>query len=293
MQSFCLRVADHVFCIEAARDILAGFPNYAPFVCSAPVIDPLFVLRIGDSVLPPLEGWSHFHTDKSDADMPRIEMYRRGEEWMFRISMYRDSEIVTVLLCDAAMQHVALYGEPTRFAIDNATMLFYAFTSAACHTLLFHASVVMRDHKGYLFLGHSGTGKSTHSQQWLKAFPDAVLLNDDNPVVRVLEDGSVHVYGSPWSGKTPCYKNLEAPVAALVQLAQAPQNTIAPLRPARAYPYLLSSVSGMKMLPKEMDAIYDTLALLLEHKPVFLLSCLPDTAAAQLCFTAINSYPES
>ena len=162
-------------------------------------------------------------------------------------------------------------------------MLVYAFRTTALNTLLFHSSVTVRDGKGYMFLGHSGTGKSTHSQQWMAAFPDAELLNDDNPVVRILPDETVRVYGSPWSGKTPCYKAADVPVAALVQLAQAPENKIQRLKMTQAYPYILASVSGLKLQPQMMDRLYETIAKLLELSPVYKLECLPNPDAARLC----------
>ena len=162
-------------------------------------------------------------------------------------------------------------------------MLVYAFATVGHKTLLFHSSVTVRDGLAYMFLGHSGTGKSTHSQQWKAAFPEVELLNDDNPAVRIMDDRTVRVYGTPWSGKTPCYKASSAPVAALVQLAQAPQNTITRLRMSQAYPFILASVSGLKVLPKMMDQIYESIALLLELCPVYKLECLPNPDAARLC----------
>ena len=170
-----------------------------------------------------------------------------------------------------------------RTHVDISAMLSYAFSTVEAQTLLFHSSVVIRGGKAYMFLGQSGTGKSTHSQQWLLAFDDARLLNDDNPVVRLLPDGSVRVYGSPWSGKTPCYKNEQAPVAALVQLAQAPHNEIVPLRMTQAYPYMLASVSGLKLQPQMMNRLYESIAQILERVPVYKLECLPNLEAARLC----------
>ena len=86
-----------------------------------------------------------------------------------------------------------------------------------------HASVVALDGKGYLFMGNSGTGKSTHASLWIGLFPGCELLNDDNPVVRIEEEG-VMVYGTPWSGKTACYRNQRFPVRGIVRLVQAPHN---------------------------------------------------------------------
>ena len=283
-------VANHLFAIEAEAALFDCLTNYAPF--QSPVTgnpSPLFSIRVIESEAPSLDAWSHVYTDTSDDDMPRIEMYRKEGAWLFRVSMSREGEIVSTMVCAADWSEVNLYmrTDCTRFAIDNAAMLVYAFATADKKTLLFHSSVTVREGYGYMFLGHSGTGKSTHSRQWKAAFPDAELINDDNPAVRI-ENGVVRVYGTPWSGKTPCYKNTSAPVAALVQLAQAPQNEIHRLRMTQAYPYILASVSGLKVLPEMMDRLYESIAELLELTPVYKLECLPNEEAAELCYAEIN-----
>ena len=280
------QVADFYFAIEAENAYFAPLTNYAPFLSALPENEsPLFTIRVMDALMPSSEGWEHLYTDRSDDDMPRIEMYQKEDAWLFCVSMYRDSEIVSVMQCSKDWSEVLLYAQApyARFAIDNAAMLVYAFATADKKTLLFHSSVTMLNGVGYMFLGHSGTGKSTHSKQWQAAFPESELLNDDNPVVRILPDESVRVYGSPWSGKTPCYKKESAPVGALVQLAQAPENKISLLRMTQAYPYILASVSGLKVLPDMMDRLYESIAKLLERKPVYKLECLPNPDAARLC----------
>jgi hypothetical protein len=279
------RVGDFVFAIEAKEEQLSQLTNYAPFLTDETEQTDLFIIHVSDQPIPEVQGWDHVYTDRSDDDMPRIEMYRRADEWLFRISMYRESEVVCAMQCSADWSKVDLFLMPsvTRFAIDNAAMLVYAFATADKKALLFHSSVTVLNGRAYMFLGHSGTGKSTHSQQWKAAFPESHLLNDDNPVLRVLPDGKVQVYGSPWSGKTPCYNNESAPVGALVQLAQAPENKITRLKMTQAYPYILASVSGLKVLPHMMDRIYESIAALLEISPVYRLECLPNPDAARLC----------
>ena len=59
-------------------------------------------------------------------------------------------------------------GKHTKMAIDNALMVLFALATADQHTVLFHAAVVSHQGKGYMFLGPSGTGKSTHARLWLK-----------------------------------------------------------------------------------------------------------------------------
>ncbi len=149
-----------------------------------------------------------------------------------------------------------------------------------------HAAVVVHEGAARLFLGHSGTGKSTHARQWLAQYHTAYLLNDDNPILRVDENGKVWVYGSPWSGKTPCYRNERVPVAGIVQLEQAPKNEIRTLSPSHAYAYMLSSCSGLKVLHEAMDGLHDTISKIVLGVPMLKLRCLPDKAAAELCYNA-------
>lgn len=70
------------------------------------------------------------------------------------------------------------------------------------HSIAIHSSVIVHSGRAVLFLGESGTGKSTHTRLWREHIPGAQLLNDDSPIVRVVE-GVPTVFGSPWSGKHP------------------------------------------------------------------------------------------
>lgn len=276
---------------------LDAVSNYAPFRYhpEEEVSSPLFRLHIDQPS--PYEGQTAepFYTDQSEIDMPRIEVYRIGSEALsFRIAPSREADICCCMTTTADFSEAWLSTADPRlwtFSVNNAAMLLFAFASVHTGTLEMHASVVKRQGKGYLFLGKSGTGKSTHSRQWLAAFSDATLLNDDNPVLRVYEqDGKVSawVYGSPWSGKTPCYINDGVPVGGIVKLNQAPHNEVHIMRLPEAYAYILSSSSGMKIIPETMDKIYATIARLVENQPVHAMDCLPDADAARVCWHAVS-----
>ena len=126
------------------------------------------------------------------------------------------------------------------FSVSNAMMLLYTFCTTPFDTLMVHASVIAHAEGGYMFLGKSGTGKSTHSRLWLSHIQDTELLNDDNPVIRMV-DGQAYIYGTQWSGKTPCYKNRCLPLKAVVRLSQAPYNRIERLKPLQSYASLMPS----------------------------------------------------
>lgn len=265
--------------------------NYAPFLEENG--EPVFSLDvvIGTDYIVPADAVL-VYTDRSDEDMPRIELYRSGENWIIGVSKWREAPLCCYITADSHFCKATLRVLPDcndyRFAIDNAAMLLYAFATADKATLEMHASVTVKDGMAQLFLGHSGTGKSTHSRLWQEAYEDAWLLNDDNPVLRLLPSGEVCVYGSPWSGKTPCYKNQSTPVRGIVKLEQAPHNEIRLLRLPEAYAYMLSSSSGLKILPEMMDCLYDTISRVIQIVPVYGLKCLPDTDAARLCHDTLT-----
>lgn len=145
-----------------------------------------------------------------------------------------------------------------------------------------HSSTVKYDGKAYLFLGKSGTGKSTHSRLWLKNFPGSILLNDDNPMVRKV-NGEWRAYGSPWSGKTACYVNDYAPVKGIVRLNQAPENRFTRLSGIQAWIALFPSCSIIRQDTGLYSRLTNSLNALVCEVPVATLDCLPNDDAAKTC----------
>jgi len=214
-----------------------------------------------------------------------------GGGYQYRLTWERDLSACSVMDTNSDFSQVRVFLDGTsffkRYSFNNFLMIAYAFAAASEGILLIHSSVIMHKGKGYLFSGKSGTGKSTHSRLWLENIEDTELLNDDNPVVR-LENGKVFVYGSPWSGKTPCYKNKSVPVGAFVRLSQKPKNEIAQCGTALAYASLLPSFSNMIWDDRVNDAIATSISKIVISCPVYKLGCLPNREAAFLCHDTIG-----
>jgi len=172
--------------------------------------------------------------------------------------------------------------------LNTAIMLMYTYATASLDTLLLHSSVVRHNGKACLFFGKSGTGKSTHARLWVENIPGCDLINDDNPVARYI-DGKCYVYGSPWSGKTPCYRNTFSEIRALVRLEQAPQNSITQIAGLDAYASLLSSSSSIKWIRADMDKHVRMVEKLIINLPSYHLKCLPDQEAAMVCLSAVEA----
>lgn len=197
-----------------------------------------------------------------------------------------DNRLASAMITSPDFKHctVSLFGDTNdnSFGLGNAMMIAFTFSSASVGVLLMHASVIKHKEKGYLFLGKSGTGKSTHSKLWLRWIEDSELLNDDNPAVRFMPNGEVWVYGTPWSGKTPCYKNQQCPIGGIVRLEQYGQNLIEQLTPLRAFGSILSSCSTMMWDKYSYTDITHTIDKIAQITPAYHLRCLPNKEAAEL-----------
>lgn len=280
-------VGGHVFSVSGGEEFLALMENYAPFHCDTDVTDGerAFSLTIGGSEVPLYSEELRQEEEGQEivcgktADGKAVFEFRWWNEiagWLVCSPDYREGRLLTT-------------GRYTKMAVDNALMVLYALATAASGTVLFHAAVVSHEGKGYMFLGPSGTGKSTHARLWLKYIDGTALVNDDNPVVRLADDGLPVVYGSPWSGKTPCYRNVSYPLGGIVLLSQAPYNKIHRLGGIHAYASLVASISGKRWDSRVADGLHATENALASTVPVWHLECLPDEEAAKLCHAQINN----
>jgi len=172
------------------------------------------------------------------------------------------------------------------FGLNNALMLIFAFAGSFKQTLLIHASLVRHKGYGYAFIAKSGTGKSTHVSLWLKHIPECDLMNDDNPIVRIL-DGKAYIYGSPWSGKTPCYRNIKAPLGAITRIDRADINSVEKLNPIESFASLLPSCSSMKWDKEIFNNVCNTITKVIETTGIYVVHCLPNREAAIICHDSI------
>ena len=281
-------VAGHRFDVVMPEHHLAWkeMASYEPFM-SEDEGDSIFVAEMVDA-MPDTHDKQKVTVSCESPAQPRIELYEWQGQWLMEMAPMMDAPVRAYMITDKAFRKARfrVLGS-MRFSLHTVMMLMFAFATARKNTLLMHASVTLKDGKGYLFLGKSGTGKSTHSQLWINNIEGCELLNDDNPVLRVGDDGMVRVYGSPWSGKTPCYRNLNAPVGAIVDLHQAKANKIRRLSLVEAYAAMYVSFSGYRFIKEMADGLHATNEKVVSTVPCYGLECLPDAEAAFLCFNTV------
>ncbi len=277
-------VADFSFAVTLTeeRDLDMLLPSFRSFRSGAPAEGEKLFELVEHASLPARE--ADVLLDEDSNDMGHTLLYRTPSG--YRIEFDYDGGPVHVVETDAGFDDVrAMVRWDDRFARTAlCSMLRIVFAQAIIPHggLSMHSSVVVNEGQAFMFMGKSGTGKSTHSRLWLNHIEGSWLLNDDNPIVRVTGE-EVVVYGSPWSGKTPCYRNESAPVAGIVRLKQAPRNRFRVCEDIAAFSAVLPGCSVLRQDMRLHEALCETLAELTERTLVGELECLPDREAAEVC----------
>lgn len=262
--------------------------SYMPFVTEPTNDAPDVTLTVKSGYERAAEGMNPVSSGMNDLGEARL--YHNGGEYAVDLLPHPSSSFRTMHISeDFTTGRLQLQGDRyAAFTVDSMLRILYSQAVVLHHGFMLHSAAVVRDGKAVLFMGKSGTGKSTHAQLWLREFAGTSLLNDDNPVVRVSADGTVTVYGSPWSGKTPCYRNAEAPVEAMVRLEQAPVNRYTELSNIDAFVAVLPGVSVITHSRKLYGEACNSVVEALKRVKVGKLECTPEPSAAYECQKGIS-----
>lgn len=290
---YYFRVAGLLFSVALPDgwDVETILPSFHPFRCKT--------CSEGETIFRILATTQSFADDgkrtelleDSPNDIGRTRLFRSTDGYCVEINNdTTQNGLVHTIITDPNFESATAYIRPEDSSMGAvlSSMVRFLFAQAVLkHDGVFvHASCVSMEGNSYLFLGKSGTGKSTHARQWLQAFPDCRLLNDDNPALRI-EDGKVMVYGTPWSGKTSCYKNEGYPVAGIARLRQAKTNSFSPLEGPEIFAALLPSCSAIRQDAGLLEALYCTLIQIAEQVTVGCMECLPNIDAARVCYNSL------
>ena len=284
MTTLYYKVADFRFSVQvpAVVDMVGMLPSFQSFRCEEEG-EELFRMEAYHISLPEDETAVFLEESANDMGYTRLMRTESG----YRLSIrYTEQGIEHVMQTNrrfSAVQAAIDWSDPYAGMV-LCSMLRMAYSLAVVYhrAVSIHASVVCLDSKAYLFMGKSGTGKSTHAALWVKAFEGCELLNDDNPTIRLTDEG-VMIYGTPWSGKTPCYKNRSCSLVGMVRLRQAKQNRFMRQEDIAAFITILPGCSVIRKDKEQSDALYATLIEMTGNVRIGVLDCLPDQEAAWVC----------
>lgn len=151
---------------------------------------------------------------------------------------------------------------------------------------MLHSSAVELDGRAYLFSAPSGTGKSTHTEQWLRLFGErARIINDDTPAICVV-DGNILAFGTPWSGKSDLNINVGVPLQGICMLERSTENFIEPLSADKAVFGILNQ-TVRPPIESGMDCLLSLIDEVVNRIPMWRMGCNISTAAAQTAYDAM------
>ena len=274
------KVAGHTFAVSSQAGFFELMGNYEPFECVGG--EPLFSLTVECDVVP-----EYTEEYRQEEGMYMICGHDALGNYVVEFENRAKSKGYLICSKDCREGRIIMMSDISTTIFEHLLILMYALATAGSDTLVLHAVAVSCEGKGYLLLGHGGTGKSTHARLWLLNVEGTKLVNDDFPVVR---DGMV--YGSPWLCKTPCYRNVSVPIGGIVMLSQASYNKMRRLSGIEAYVNLYESVYNRPWYRCITEDIAkdqrQTMNKLVSTVPMWHLECLPDEAAARLCYETIT-----
>lgn len=294
-KSYTYCIADFRITISFSKDgindkhLIPSFDVFQQTDADNNTQETLFSLTVDDTLKPaPKEQRTRIRTfDTGNGDTVVDRLADGGYQYIIKNIQGNGC---CLLLADKDFKHCrcALNGNfnMRNFGLNNALMLIFAFNSCRRQTLLIHASLVRHKGKGYAFIAKSGTGKSTQVSMWLRHIPECDMMNDDNPIIRIV-DGQPIIYGSPWSGKTPCYRNVKAPLGAITRIDRAQANSIDLLSPIEAFASVLPSCSSMKWDEDVFNYVCNTVTKIVETTGIYTLHCLPNKESAEICAARI------
>lgn len=288
------RVAERNICVEFCESPYNGvqlIPSFLPFKQENNSEELFFHVCVDDN-LRPYDKQELDAIKEIDNGNGRIKVDKHRNSGGYQLIMKSTNGRNCCLLQinkDFSKAQCALRGDTfmRQYGLNSALMILFSMRGGYFDMGLIHASVVRHNNLAYAFIAKSGTGKSTQVSFWLRYIEGCDLVNDDSPAVRVIGD-EVYLYGTPWSGKTPCYRNVKVKLGAITHIDRATENSIEPLVPLQAVAVMLPACSTMIWDKVVFDHTCNFLTRIIELVNVYTLHCLPNREAAIICHKAIS-----
>lgn len=160
-----------------------------------------------------------------------------------------------------------------------------------------HGCGLVRGGESYLFVGHSGAGKSTTARLWTKNAL-AEVLSDDRIIVRrgfpgvpakgVGQERPTHtgnpaflMHGTPWHGEAAFASPGRAPLRRIFLLEHGSENRMERLSRSAAVGELLARSFTPFYQPRFVDPVLALLEEVVESLPVYRFQFVPDQSAVE------------
>jgi len=151
---------------------------------------------------------------------------------------------------------------------------------------LIHASTAIIDGGAYVFVGHSGAGKSTIAA--IAEGAGAKIPTDDRTILTA-GDGAPMAWGTPWHGSLVRKSPDGAPLRRIYLLQQAGENRCEPLSNSHAVKELFVRLIQPRLHGAEIQQTLHVLESIVEQVPAAVLHFRPTEAAFDMALSHAGS----
>lgn len=141
-----------------------------------------------------------------------------------------------------------------------------------------HSASILYKGKAWLFSGHSGMGKSTHTNLWKKLF-EVPILNGDLNLLSV-HNGKALVSGLPWCGTSGIFTTKDYPLGGIVLLHQGTDNALRLLRPEQQQLLVMQRFISPTWTKAQVRCCLNFAEKLAEQIPIVSYTCTKEEDAA-------------
>ncbi len=180
------------------------------------------------------------------------------------------------------------YDETFHYDIFHALRLTYLYLAQKKGMVALHSASLLYRGYAWLFSGHSGMGKSTHTNLWKDLYEISLLNGDLN--LLALENRQPVVHGIPWCGTSEICTTETVPLGGIILLNQTPADRIEELPEDKEHllvsQRLISPAWTVDLFDRNMEIVADIVSKIMVCK----LHCTKEPSAAEVMKKYIDGY---
>jgi hypothetical protein len=208
-----------------------------------------------------------------------LMIYERTSDYRFLFPAAKQITEGTVTK-DGSLAHFYLCPPATdslRMDLFHALRLIVLYLGQLRGLFMIHSASILYNGKAWLFSGHSGMGKSTHTNLWHTHY-GTPLLNGDLNMMELTPNGAV-VHGIPWCGTSKISTTETYPLGGIVLLGRSKQDAVEKLSDEEKALLVMQRLISPSWTEEQLAVNLSFAAKLTSQVPVCKLKCTKTLSA--------------